>query len=502
MDRELGRGRRLGSNNVLTHKINCDGRLRTHCRGCLRQIVGYAEMLAANNPERFIWCSVKNFQKHCVGKNGKVYGVRWIMDGLLLAENLGILIPTRRERLGEIRDGYIVLAHESIAHVEEHEWATTKKVTRYCVVDFPGTLLLETHRRAHAHREKWESAEIDGDRWCFRISDRPIESPTWTGRPKPPHTYVATEQGWDEFEKVEPLLGESVYFFKEDIGDTGRIYVGYTSRPVEVRIAEHQTWESKLDPPRQIACLAHFPGTRYDESLAHKILKGQGVWIHASLFKDGPEVKNIIALAQQYGSLSKALEKVLENETKGNLNTETGRALPLKVVSPAESGGYPKPAPSAAPSGAPSENTQLAATTKEEVTAESRDYGQPTACKSSGNPINPINPINPKSKSPNNVSTITNFQKFSNGTPEGLSETTNKPACKPAVKSGDITPAERKPLAGYPIGARYRIKSNGSVGYVLGARDGKVILKVAGLSLQVIAPESLERPYRMGKEAS
>ena len=86
--------------------------------GCLRQIVGYAEKLAAQDPERFIW--VRDWQKTArKGRNGDsgVYGLSQIKRSRLWLEACGFLIPARRSRNGVMRSGWIVTKHDDLASI-------------------------------------------------------------------------------------------------------------------------------------------------------------------------------------------------------------------------------------------------------------------------------------------------------------------------------------------------------------------------------------------------
>src|SRR5258705_7263505 len=51
--------------------------LKRHYRGALRQVVGYLDLLATKDPERFVWPSISDIQKHCRDyKRGGLYSVR------------------------------------------------------------------------------------------------------------------------------------------------------------------------------------------------------------------------------------------------------------------------------------------------------------------------------------------------------------------------------------------------------------------------------------------
>jgi hypothetical protein len=88
--------------------------------GCLRQIIGYAEKLAANDPDRFIW--VRDWKKTAkrgrAGSDG-VYGATQIKRCLWWLESAQLLIPARRLRNGRTMTGWIVAAHEDVSELND-----------------------------------------------------------------------------------------------------------------------------------------------------------------------------------------------------------------------------------------------------------------------------------------------------------------------------------------------------------------------------------------------
>src|SRR5882762_6975900 len=89
--------------------------LKRHFTGCLRQVVGYLDMLATHDPERFVWCSVENIQRHArKWKTGVTYS-RWqIFFCLREAKELGVLTSATRTRHGIHRRGFIVTSHDAL----------------------------------------------------------------------------------------------------------------------------------------------------------------------------------------------------------------------------------------------------------------------------------------------------------------------------------------------------------------------------------------------------
>lgn len=124
-EREKNRGTRSFRPIVrLRDGIPCT--LKKHFLGCLRQVIGLAELLAAKDPERFIWCS-KSFLEHARKKDSSKYTIRHVRQSLLTAELRGILTSTKRMRNGVLRCGFIVADHDAIAESEG----------RYCVMSLP-----------------------------------------------------------------------------------------------------------------------------------------------------------------------------------------------------------------------------------------------------------------------------------------------------------------------------------------------------------------------------
>ena len=90
--------------------------LKRHFIGCLRQVVGYAEKLAANDPERFVWLTEKGFVQQALRRNKKDrYKARQVRYCRQLAEQLGLFHPARRIRNGSMRLGFVVVAHNDVA---------------------------------------------------------------------------------------------------------------------------------------------------------------------------------------------------------------------------------------------------------------------------------------------------------------------------------------------------------------------------------------------------
>src|SRR5580704_11860917 len=110
------RGERSFTPEVNTRGKPCS--LKRHCTGCMRQIIGYAETLAVQDPDRFIW--VRAWQKTAKrGRTGEkgVYIATQIKRSVWGLESCRFLMPSRRFRNGQMRTGWIVAKHDDIAAI-------------------------------------------------------------------------------------------------------------------------------------------------------------------------------------------------------------------------------------------------------------------------------------------------------------------------------------------------------------------------------------------------
>lgn len=89
--------------------------LKRHFIGCLRQVVGLAEKLAANDPDRFVWAGRAFFIKHALKQRNGGYKPRQVYDSVLVAELLGVFgAEEQRLRNGVIRTGFTMVSHASV----------------------------------------------------------------------------------------------------------------------------------------------------------------------------------------------------------------------------------------------------------------------------------------------------------------------------------------------------------------------------------------------------
>lgn len=91
-------------------------RLKRHFTGCMRQVIGYAELQAAKDPERFVWIKAwqKTAKRGCQGEDGS-YSQTTIRRCTWAFEACGIFTPAQRRRGGAVRTGWIIANHDDVA---------------------------------------------------------------------------------------------------------------------------------------------------------------------------------------------------------------------------------------------------------------------------------------------------------------------------------------------------------------------------------------------------
>lgn len=91
--------------------------IKYHLTGCLREVIGFLEKMAALDRDRFVFVrKMETLQDNAV-KNWKTkesYGPRQIRRALAQAEELGIAIFDIKDRQGD-KPGYVVAEHDKIA---------------------------------------------------------------------------------------------------------------------------------------------------------------------------------------------------------------------------------------------------------------------------------------------------------------------------------------------------------------------------------------------------
>lgn len=71
--------------------------LKRHFIGCERQVIGFAELMAGKDPERFIWVTMKTWAGVAKKKHtNETYSTRQISRCLVLLEVMGVMIPRQK----------------------------------------------------------------------------------------------------------------------------------------------------------------------------------------------------------------------------------------------------------------------------------------------------------------------------------------------------------------------------------------------------------------------
>lgn len=99
---------------------------KRHARGCMAQLLGYLESLAAQDSERFAWPKIETIIEKCQTYVGhKKYKRSMVFRCLAEAKRLGILCRDIRFRRGKNRLGFVMAAHDSMH----------RQVKGFCVFD-------------------------------------------------------------------------------------------------------------------------------------------------------------------------------------------------------------------------------------------------------------------------------------------------------------------------------------------------------------------------------
>lgn len=105
---------------VVKHRDGKPCSLKRHFKGCLRQVIGFLDLLAARDPERFVWATPQAIQERARKwkDGGSTYVRSQIYLCLQLAEQFHIIEPAERMRGGYLRKGHIVVAHDAITSLD------------------------------------------------------------------------------------------------------------------------------------------------------------------------------------------------------------------------------------------------------------------------------------------------------------------------------------------------------------------------------------------------
>jgi len=105
--------RSLLSKTLRTSNAECS--YKGHCSGVVREVIGYLDLQARRDHERFVWTGVDNIVEHCKRYKGKAYGKRAVEYALnFLRRKHAISHRLERRRGGVLRQGVIVTPHDSL----------------------------------------------------------------------------------------------------------------------------------------------------------------------------------------------------------------------------------------------------------------------------------------------------------------------------------------------------------------------------------------------------
>jgi hypothetical protein len=89
--------------------------LKSHCWGVVREVIGYLELHAKDDCERFAWPHVDDIVKHCARYKGENYNKRAVEYALrFLQRKHAISHRIKRRRYGVLRSGWIVTPHDAL----------------------------------------------------------------------------------------------------------------------------------------------------------------------------------------------------------------------------------------------------------------------------------------------------------------------------------------------------------------------------------------------------
>jgi len=175
--------------------------LKRHFRGCLRQVIGYLDLLASRDHERFVWCSWKNIVQHARKwrQGGRTFKHSMVFRCLDQAKELGIIETSSRIRNGCVRTGFIVKNHDVL--VRQPEGA------RACLL-FTGVGMRLEPEVEWQQPSSGTQAVVSGTE--SGMVSHPERNNEWNGKPSRPSTNTRKIDGDDEFHRgVLPALSLS-----------------------------------------------------------------------------------------------------------------------------------------------------------------------------------------------------------------------------------------------------------------------------------------------------
>jgi hypothetical protein len=99
--------------------------LKRHFSGCIRQVIGYLDLLAENDEDRIVWITAKSIQKHCKNYDIKVNGKPTPYSQSMVEKALSALrekniisrqhaIELQERRTFVIDHAYVVAPHDAL----------------------------------------------------------------------------------------------------------------------------------------------------------------------------------------------------------------------------------------------------------------------------------------------------------------------------------------------------------------------------------------------------
>jgi hypothetical protein len=96
--------------------------LKRHFTGCMRQVIGFLDLLANNDPDRLVWVTTASVQKHCKNYRAKgkpPYSLKMVEVCLKALRDKGIISRQHavelQERRGFVVDhAFVVTPHDAL----------------------------------------------------------------------------------------------------------------------------------------------------------------------------------------------------------------------------------------------------------------------------------------------------------------------------------------------------------------------------------------------------
>ena len=115
--------RSLKSKQLRTTTATCS--YKEHCRGVVREVIGYFELRAEPDPDRFVWFETSHLVAHCFKfpkKAGKHYSLRQVAYALKFLRRHNVISERlSRTRHGVTYEGVVVAPHDALFR-REHLW--------------------------------------------------------------------------------------------------------------------------------------------------------------------------------------------------------------------------------------------------------------------------------------------------------------------------------------------------------------------------------------------